>query len=86
MPSQARGFDFFYFLFFSLTGKLLQVNTSAKEQFFFEAPRGKRQTIPATEVSAASISHQHHANFGCGMVFGVSLVCHDIHMPSNGER
>uniref|UniRef100_A0A3Q4GGM9 EMAP like 5 n=1 Tax=Neolamprologus brichardi TaxID=32507 RepID=A0A3Q4GGM9_NEOBR len=31
-------------------GKLLQVNTSAKEQFFFEAPRGKRQTIPATEV------------------------------------
>ncbi|CAG10611.1 unnamed protein product, partial [Tetraodon nigroviridis] len=30
-------------------GKLLQVNTSAKEQFFFEAPRGKRQTIPATE-------------------------------------
>lgn len=32
-------------------GKLLQVNTSAKEQFFFEAPRGKRQTIPATEVS-----------------------------------
>lgn len=33
------------------TGKLLQVNTGAKEQFFFEAPRGKRQTIPATEVS-----------------------------------
>ncbi|XP_057714633.1 echinoderm microtubule-associated protein-like 5 isoform X2 [Corythoichthys intestinalis] len=31
-------------------GKLLQVNTSAKEQFFFEAPRGKRQTIAATEV------------------------------------
>ncbi|KAK7903892.1 hypothetical protein WMY93_016499 [Mugilogobius chulae] len=31
-------------------GKLLQVNTSAKEQFFFEAPRGKRQTIPTTEV------------------------------------
>uniref|UniRef100_A0A671UC96 EMAP like 5 n=1 Tax=Sparus aurata TaxID=8175 RepID=A0A671UC96_SPAAU len=31
-------------------GKLLQVNTGAKEQFFFEAPRGKRQTIPATEV------------------------------------
>ncbi|XP_037097720.1 echinoderm microtubule-associated protein-like 5 isoform X2 [Syngnathus acus] len=31
-------------------GKLLQVNTSAKEQFFFEAPRGKRQTIPVTEV------------------------------------
>lgn len=33
------------------TGKLLQVNTGAKEQFFFEAPRGKRQTIPASEVS-----------------------------------
>uniref|UniRef100_A0A8C7YJ93 EMAP like 5 n=1 Tax=Oryzias sinensis TaxID=183150 RepID=A0A8C7YJ93_9TELE len=31
-------------------GKLLQVNTAAKEQFFFEAPRGKRQTIPASEV------------------------------------
>ncbi|XP_053700273.1 echinoderm microtubule-associated protein-like 5 [Synchiropus splendidus] len=31
-------------------GKLLQVNTGAKEQFFFEAPRGKRQHIPATEV------------------------------------
>uniref|UniRef100_A0A6Q2YHA2 EMAP like 5 n=1 Tax=Esox lucius TaxID=8010 RepID=A0A6Q2YHA2_ESOLU len=31
-------------------GKLLQVNTGAKEQLFFEAPRGKRQTIPATEV------------------------------------
>ncbi|XP_016405479.1 echinoderm microtubule-associated protein-like 5, partial [Sinocyclocheilus rhinocerous] len=30
--------------------KLLQVNTSAKEQLFFEAPRGKKQTIPATEV------------------------------------
>lgn len=37
--------------FFFLTGKLLQVNTGAKEHFFFEAPRGKRQTIPATEVS-----------------------------------
>ncbi|CAL8272598.1 unnamed protein product [Merluccius merluccius] len=31
-------------------GKLLQVNTGAKEQLFFEAPRGKRQTIPASEV------------------------------------
>uniref|UniRef100_A0A673XFV8 EMAP like 5 n=1 Tax=Salmo trutta TaxID=8032 RepID=A0A673XFV8_SALTR len=31
-------------------GKLLQVNTGAKEQLFFEAPRGKKQTIPATEV------------------------------------
>ncbi|XP_035283834.1 echinoderm microtubule-associated protein-like 5 isoform X4 [Anguilla anguilla] len=31
-------------------GKLLQVNTGAKEQLFFEAPRGKRQTIPVAEV------------------------------------
>uniref|UniRef100_H3AL06 EMAP like 5 n=1 Tax=Latimeria chalumnae TaxID=7897 RepID=H3AL06_LATCH len=31
-------------------GKLLQVNTGAKEQLFFEAPRGKRQNIPSTEV------------------------------------
>lgn len=32
-------------------GKLLQVNTGAKEQLFFEAPRGKRQTIRNCEVS-----------------------------------
>ncbi|XP_045921154.1 echinoderm microtubule-associated protein-like 6 [Micropterus dolomieu] len=31
-------------------GKLLQVNTGAKEQLFFEAPRGKRQTIRNTEL------------------------------------
>ncbi|XP_035687635.1 echinoderm microtubule-associated protein-like 6 isoform X3 [Branchiostoma floridae] len=31
-------------------GKLLQVNTGAKEQLFFEAPRGKRQTIRSTDV------------------------------------
>lgn len=31
-------------------GKLLQVNTGAKEQLFFEAPRGKKQTIPTLEV------------------------------------
>ncbi|XP_041958628.1 echinoderm microtubule-associated protein-like 6 [Alosa sapidissima] len=30
-------------------GKLLQVNTGAKEQLFFEAPRGRRQTINTTE-------------------------------------
>ncbi|CAK6981650.1 unnamed protein product, partial [Scomber scombrus] len=30
-------------------GKLLQVNTGAKEQLFFEAPRGKRQTIRNSE-------------------------------------
>uniref|UniRef100_A0A3Q3WD54 EMAP like 5 n=1 Tax=Mola mola TaxID=94237 RepID=A0A3Q3WD54_MOLML len=32
-------------------GKLLQVNTGAKEQLFFEAPRGRRQTIRNSEVS-----------------------------------
>lgn len=31
-------------------GKLLQVNTGAKEQLFFEAPRGRRQTISSLEV------------------------------------
>ncbi|XP_013768907.1 echinoderm microtubule-associated protein-like 6 [Pundamilia nyererei] len=31
-------------------GKLLQVNTGAKEQLFFEAPRGKRQTIRNCEL------------------------------------
>ncbi|XP_034041299.1 echinoderm microtubule-associated protein-like 6 [Thalassophryne amazonica] len=31
-------------------GKLLQVNTGAKEQIFFEAPRGKRQTIRNSEL------------------------------------
>uniref|UniRef100_G3PCL9 EMAP like 6 n=1 Tax=Gasterosteus aculeatus aculeatus TaxID=481459 RepID=G3PCL9_GASAC len=31
-------------------GKLLQVNTGAKEQLFFEAPRGRRQTIRNSEV------------------------------------
>ncbi|XP_065115366.1 echinoderm microtubule-associated protein-like 6 isoform X2 [Paramisgurnus dabryanus] len=30
-------------------GKLLQVNTGAKEQQFFEAPRGRRQTISTSE-------------------------------------
>ncbi|XP_051957235.1 echinoderm microtubule-associated protein-like 6 isoform X1 [Xyrauchen texanus] len=30
-------------------GKLLQVNTGAKEQLFFEAPRGRRQTISSSE-------------------------------------
>lgn len=34
----------------SSEGKLLQVNTGAKEQLFFEAPRGKRQIIPRMEV------------------------------------
>ncbi|KAF4017713.1 hypothetical protein G4228_008523 [Cervus hanglu yarkandensis] len=32
-----------------IRGKLLQVNTGAKEQLFFEAPRGKKQTIPSGE-------------------------------------
>ncbi|XP_075902321.1 echinoderm microtubule-associated protein-like 6 [Nelusetta ayraudi] len=31
-------------------GKLLQVNTGAKEQLFFEAPRGKPQTIRNSEL------------------------------------
>ncbi|GCB64382.1 hypothetical protein scyTo_0011737, partial [Scyliorhinus torazame] len=31
-------------------GKLLQVNSGAKEHLFFEAPRGKRQTIRSTEI------------------------------------
>ncbi|ERE73685.1 echinoderm microtubule-associated protein-like 5 [Cricetulus griseus] len=35
-------------------GKLLQVNTGAKEQLFFEAPRGKKQTIPSVEVEKIS--------------------------------
>lgn len=49
------------------TGKLLQVNTGAKEQFFFEAPRGKRQTIPATEVSR---ERQHRSSAGRGCAVG----------------
>jgi len=31
-------------------GKLLQVNSGAKEQLFFEAPRGKRHIIRIAEV------------------------------------
>ncbi|XP_028844275.1 echinoderm microtubule-associated protein-like 6 isoform X1 [Denticeps clupeoides] len=31
-------------------GKLLQVNSGAKEQLFFEAPRGKKQTIRNSEI------------------------------------
>ncbi|KAI9533540.1 Echinoderm microtubule-associated protein-like 6 [Dissostichus eleginoides] len=33
-----------------LKGKLLQVNTGAKEQLFFEAPRGRRQIIKNSEL------------------------------------
>lgn len=33
----------------------MQVNTATKEQLFFEAPRGKKQTIPAIEVRDADI-------------------------------
>ncbi|XP_055292522.1 echinoderm microtubule-associated protein-like 5 isoform X6 [Moschus berezovskii] len=33
-----------------IRGKLLQVNTGAKEQLFFEAPRGRKQTIPSGEA------------------------------------
>ncbi|XP_012868821.1 PREDICTED: echinoderm microtubule-associated protein-like 5 [Dipodomys ordii] len=39
-----------------IRGKLLQVNTGAKEQLFFEAPRGKKQTIPSVEVEKISWS------------------------------
>lgn len=38
------------------TGKLLQVNTGAKEQLFFEAPRGRRQNISVAEVSGGLTS------------------------------
>ncbi|XP_048842779.1 echinoderm microtubule-associated protein-like 6 isoform X2 [Brienomyrus brachyistius] len=31
-------------------GKLLQVNSGAKELLFFEGPRGKRQTLPSPEI------------------------------------
>lgn len=34
-----------------ITGKLLQVNSGAKEQLFFEAPRGKRHIIRPSEVT-----------------------------------
>ncbi|BFZ11617.1 hypothetical protein BsWGS_14656 [Bradybaena similaris] len=33
-----------------LRGKVLMVNTGAKEQLFFEAPRGKRITLRSTEI------------------------------------
>jgi len=39
-----------------VAGKLLQVNTGAKEQLFFEAPRGKGQTIKNSEVCSAYIT------------------------------
>lgn len=35
---------------FTSTGKLLQVNTGAREQLFFEAPRGRKQNISVAEV------------------------------------
>uniref|UniRef100_A0A671RXC3 Echinoderm microtubule-associated protein-like 5 n=1 Tax=Sinocyclocheilus anshuiensis TaxID=1608454 RepID=A0A671RXC3_9TELE len=38
-------------------GKLLQVNTSAKEQLFFEAPRGKKQTL-ATIIGTPRNSYE----------------------------
>ena len=37
-------------LYCNVLGKLLMVNSGAKEQLFFEAPRGKRQTLRNTEV------------------------------------
>jgi len=33
-----------------VSGKLLVSNSGAKEQLFFEAPRGKRQTVRSTEI------------------------------------
>ena len=36
--------------FKSSAGKLLQVNTGAKEVLYFEAPRGKRQAINSSEL------------------------------------
>lgn len=35
---------------FFFSGKLLVTNSGAKEQLFFEAPRGKRITLKSTEV------------------------------------
>ncbi|KAL7992619.1 hypothetical protein Chor_016875 [Crotalus horridus] len=37
-----------------IRGKLLQVNTGAKEQLFFEAPRGKRQIISTAQAEKIS--------------------------------
>ncbi|KAF7251686.1 Echinoderm microtubule-associated protein-like 5, partial [Varanus komodoensis] len=37
-----------------IRGKLLQVNTGAKDQLFFEAPRGKKQIIPSAEAEKIS--------------------------------
>lgn len=37
------------------TGKLLQVNTGAKEQLFFEAPRGRKQNISVSEVRCPTV-------------------------------
>ena len=35
---------------YSVSGKLLVSNSGAREQLFFEAPRGKRQTVRNTEI------------------------------------
>lgn len=43
-----------------LTGKLLQVNTGAKEQLFYEAPRGKPQMINKSKVSRYRGSQNFH--------------------------
>ena len=37
------------------TGKLIKVNTGAKEVIYFEAPKGKRQSLPAKALASASI-------------------------------
>lgn len=39
------------FVFFLLAGKLLLLNSGAKELLYFEAPRGKRQAITRAELA-----------------------------------
>ena len=46
-----------YFLNLSrFTGKLIQVNTGAREVLYFEAPRGKRQAINSAELDKVTWS------------------------------
>lgn len=47
-----------FLLHFITTGKLLQVNSGAKEQLFFEAPRGKRHIIRPSEVIIYKAFHE----------------------------
>lgn len=54
-------------LYSVITGKLLQVNSGAKEQLFFEAPRGKRHIIRPSEVT---VIHKDLTN-----IFHEDLIC-----------